>query len=281
MASILLLCHRTGSAFRTYQPAAALRMRCKCHLSGSSNDASSSSWASLGPLLRPELVEAVNRLGYDQMSDIQAKALPFALRGRDVLGRAKTGSGKTAVFGLSALQSLDMSDSESIRKARSSGVSGAPQVLVLSPTRELAAQLAASVRRLGAPLGEQQGGGLRVVSCVGGAKSRDQKAALASPSGVHIVVGTPGRLRAHIASGAIDTSQVRTLVLDEADTLLDMGFEDEVNAIVKAVPRRQRQTLLFSATWSERVRSLGRRACSDPAVVSIGEGGGDILKKVR
>ena len=180
MASILLLCHRTGSAFRTYHPAAALRMRCKRHLSGSSNDASSS-WASLGPLLRPELVEAVNRLGYDQMSDIQAKALPFALRGRDVLGRAKTGSGKTAVFGLSALQSLDMSDSESIRKARSSGVSGAPQVLVLSPTRELAAQLAASVRRLGAPLGEQQGGGLRVVSCVGGAKSRDQKTALASP----------------------------------------------------------------------------------------------------
>jgi superfamily II DNA/RNA helicase len=167
------------------------------------------SFATLGDLLRPELLEGVNRLGYTSMSDIQAKALPHALAGRDVIGQAVTGSGKTAVFGLAALQRLDLTAAAAAAAAGGDGVAveaGRPQILVMCPTRELAAQLATALRKLAVGLP----GSVRVVALVGGADSRAQRVALTSKgAAVHAVVGTPGRLRAHLESGALDLSQVK------------------------------------------------------------------------
>eukprot|EP00613_Pedinella_sp_CCMP2098_P064389 CAMPEP_0171984674 /NCGR_PEP_ID=MMETSP0993-20121228/273951_1 /TAXON_ID=483369 /ORGANISM="non described non described, Strain CCMP2098" /LENGTH=727 /DNA_ID=CAMNT_0012637503 /DNA_START=58 /DNA_END=2238 /DNA_ORIENTATION=- len=294
------------------------------------------SFATLGDLLRPELLEGVSRLGYTSMTDIQANALPHALAGRDVIGQAATGSGKTAVFGLAALERLDLELSSSDLAAaaaaaapESSGddddddeaavAAGRPQILVMCPTRELAAQLVTALRKLAVGLP----GSVRVVALVGGADSRDQRASLTSGAAVHAVVGTPGRLRAHLESGALDLSQVHTLVLDEADSLLDMGFENEVNGVVDAcslpqheeeeesaeaeqereeevgeggddgsseplsssgggsggggggLPRKRRQTLLFSATWADpRVQALGERVTVNPEVISSGGGTG-------
>ena len=210
---------------------------------------------SLSVSLRPELLAGARRLGYTGLTDIQARALPSALAGRDVVGKAKTGSGKTVVFGLALLQRLDLD-----RPSR-----GRPQALVLSPTRELAQQLVGAVRSLAVHLN-----GTRVVAVTGGAVSRDQRAAIMA--GVHVVVGTPGRVLAMLDAGYIDPSQLRTLVLDEADSLLDMGFEDEVNRVLEHLPcKEQRQTLLFSATWPAKVEQLSARVQSAPERVSDGE----------
>ena len=187
--------------------------------------------------LRPELLAGTQRLGYTALTDIQARALPPALAGRDVVGKAKTGSGKTVVFGLALLQRLDM------RLASA----GRPQAIVLSPTRELAQQLVGAVRGLAVGLD-----GTRVVAVTGGAIAKVQRDAIAA--GVHVVVGTPGRVLQMLDAGYIDPSALRTLVLDEADTLLNMGFEEEVHCILKHLPgAAQRQTLLFSATWPAKV----------------------------
>ena len=215
--------------------------------------------------LRPELLAGTQRLGYTALTDIQERALPPALAGRDVVGKAKTGSGKTVVFGLALLQRLDMNMSSA----------GRPQALVLSPTRELAQQLVGAVRGLAVGLD-----GTRVVAVTGGATSRDQRDAIAA--GVHVVVGTPGRVLAMLDAGYMDPSALRTLVLDEADTLLNMGFEEEVHRIIKQLPRSAsggdaigRQTLLFSATWPAKVETLSARVQSRPEVVSDGDGDGD------
>ena len=214
--------------------------------------------------LRPELLAGTHRLGYTALTDIQERALPPALAGRDVVGKAKTGSGKTVVFGLALLQRLDMKMSSA----------GRPQALVLSPTRELAQQLVGAVRGLAVGLD-----GTRVVAVTGGATSRDQRDAIAA--GVHVVVGTPGRVLAMLDAGYMDPSALRTLVLDEADTLLNMGFEEEVHRIIKQLPGSAsggdaigRQTLLFSATWPAKVETLSARVQSRPEVVSDGEGDG-------
>jgi ATP-independent RNA helicase DbpA len=213
------------------------------------------SFESLG-LLRPELLEAVGRLGFGAMTPIQALALPAALAGRDIVGKAKTGSGKTAVFGLALLQQLDLTLDHR---------GGRPQAIVLSPTRELATQLVDSTRALAANLQ-----GVRVLSITGGQPSRDQRARL--ESGAHVVVATPGRCLQLLELGNLDPSHVRCLVLDEADRLLDMGFEEEVNRILKFLPPPgRRQTLLFSATWDSTVERLSERVQKRPEVVSDGD----------
>jgi ATP-independent RNA helicase DbpA len=204
--------------------------------------------------LRPELLTGVQRSGYTTLTDIQARALPPALAGRDIIGKAKTGSGKTAVFGLALLQRLDMGLASA----------GKPQALVLSPTRELAQQLVIAVRGLAVGLS-----GARVVAVTGGAKSREQRAAIAA--GAHVLVGTPGRILAMLDAGYLDPCQLGTLVLDEADSLLDMGFETEVSSIIERLPQ-DRQTLLFSATWPEKVERLSARVQSRPTIISDGGG---------
>ncbi|MCO4771427.1 MAG: ATP-dependent RNA helicase DbpA [Deltaproteobacteria bacterium] len=196
--------------------------------------------------LRPQLHVGLERLGYTEMTDIQALALPEALAGRDLVGHARTGSGKTAVFGLAILQQLDLSLRE-------------PQALVLAPTRELAEQIVGSLRALAVGLP-----GVRVITVTGGSPSRDQRSAI--EAGAHVIVGTPGRLLQHLQLGRIDTTRVQTLVLDEADRMLDMGFEEEVGGVLLRVPE-DRQTLLFSATWPAVMERLSAQVQRDPTML--------------
>ena len=169
------------------------------------------------------------------MTPIQALALPAMLAGRDVLGQAATGTGKTAAFGLALL-------------ARVTPRAGRPGALVLCPTRELAAQVADELRRLGRPLPH-----LRVLTLSGGSSVQRERASL--DHGADVLVGTPGRVADHLVRERLDLSGIRTLVLDEADRMLEMGFAETVTMIARATPP-ERQTLLFSATFPDAVRAL-------------------------
>ncbi len=194
--------------------------------------------------LQPSWLANLDRLGYRTMTPIQALALPAMLAGQDVLGQAGTGTGKTAAFGLAVL-------------ARTAPRSGRPGALILCPTRELAAQVADELRRLARPLPHT-----RVVTLSGGSSIERERATLAH--GVDVVVGTPGRVADHLARGRLDLGAIRTVVLDEADRMLEMGFVEVVGAIVGATPAR-RQTLLFSATFPDAVRALSA-SCQRAAV---------------
>ncbi len=186
------------------------------------------------PLTQPWL-DNLARLEYQAMTPIQALSLPAMLAGQDLLGQAGTGTGKTAAFGLAVL-------------ARITPRCGRPGALVLCPTRELAAQVADELRRLARPLPHT-----RVVTLSGGSSIQRERATL--EHGVDVVVGTPGRVLDHLGRGRLDLGAIQTLVLDEADRMLEMGFVDAVTAIVAATPAR-RQTLLFSATFPDSVRAL-------------------------
>ncbi len=201
-------------------------------------------------LLSAELRVGVERAGFTVPTPIQAAVLPVALAGRDVVGLARTGSGKTAAFTWPLLEAIDLSERR-------------PQALVMSPTRELAQQLTGVLRQLGAGMP-----GLRVVLVTGGVSSREQHQSLAE--GAHVVVGTPGRLLAHLERERLDLSGLKVLVLDEADRMLDMGFEDQVLGVVGHAPE-DRQTLLFSATWPEQMATLSRAIQRDPERVGEAE----------
>ncbi len=198
--------------------------------------------------LRPPLLEALEHVGYGEMTPIQAQALPLLLAGKDVTGQAKTGSGKTAAFGLAFLNAVDLAVPT-------------PQALVLCPTRELAEQVAGEVRRLAARMPNAC-----VLTVCGGHSLRDQTRTLAH--GAQVVVGTPGRLGQHLREGTLDLSGVGVLVLDEADRMLDMGFIEEVAAIVDRCPG-DRQTLLFSATFPDPILALSRRVQREPQHVAV------------
>jgi ATP-dependent RNA helicase DeaD len=199
--------------------------------------------------LRPELVEALASLGYEEPTPIQREAIPPLLEGRDLLGQAATGTGKTAAFALPMLQAL-----------APRGRGSAPVCLVLAPTRELAMQVSEATHRYGRALGA------RVLPVYGGQPIGRQLREL--ERGVDIVVGTPGRVIDHINRGTLDLSEVRTVVLDEADEMLDMGFADDIEAILEAAPA-QRQTVLFSATMPSRVDRIARRHLRDPVRIEI------------
>lgn len=183
-------------------------------------------------LLQPALLQTVDQLGFKQMTPIQAQSLPLILEGVDVIAQAKTGSGKTAAFGLGVLQHLDPDLLQ-------------PQALVLCPTRELATQVAEEMRRLARGIPN-----IKVIVITGGTPIQRQVDSLAH--GVHVIVGTPGRILDHIDHQSIDLATIKTLVLDEADRMIDMGFYDEMSHIVSQCPR-QRQTLLFSATYPDTI----------------------------
>lgn len=185
--------------------------------------------------LRPALLEGLQQAGYTQMTEIQQKALPAMLSGQDVSGQAKTGSGKTAAFGLTLLNAI----TPPRRRI---------QAMVLCPTRELADQITTELRRLALRQPNTQ-----VVSVCGGHSYHSQRKAL--QHGCHIVVGTPGRVAQHLREGHADLSELRVLVLDEADRMLDMGFFEEVIYAVDRCPP-QRQTLLFSATFPQDILLL-------------------------
>jgi ATP-independent RNA helicase DbpA len=198
--------------------------------------------------LKPELFANLADLGYTEMTLVQAETLPLLIDGADVLARAKTGSGKTAAFGLGILNALDAE----LFKVQS---------LVLCPTRELADQVAKEIRRLARAIPN-----IKIMSVCGGAPLRDQTSSLQrSP---HIIVGTPGRVHKHLRGGTIDLANLQTLVLDEADRMLDMGFMDELDAILAYVPSR-RQTLLFSATYPEAILDISARIQTNPKTVDV------------
>jgi ATP-independent RNA helicase DbpA len=190
----------------------------------------------------------LDALGYKQMTAIQAASLPPVLQGRDLIAQAKTGSGKTAAFGIGLLSKLNPTWF-------------AVQGLVLCPTRELADQVANELRRLARGVGN-----VKILTLTGGTAMRPQIASL--EHGAHIVVGTPGRIRDHLGRATIDLSKVQTLVLDEADRMTDMGFYDEIAGIVSACPKR-RQTLLFSATYPDDIRTATALFLNDAVEVSV------------
>ncbi len=200
--------------------------------------------------LDPALVGALAALGYEEPTDIQREAIPPLLAGRDVLGQAATGTGKTAAF---ALPLLD-------RIGRATGDARAIRALILVPTRELAMQVAEAVHTYGRPLD------VRVLPIYGGQSMHQQLRAL--QRGVDVVVATPGRALDHVRRGTLVFDDVQTVVLDEADEMLDMGFADELEAILAAVPTK-RQTALFSATMARRILEIAKRHLSDPVRVTI------------
>jgi ATP-dependent RNA helicase DeaD len=208
------------------------------------------SFADLG--LRPELLRALSGLGYEEPTPIQAEAIVALLAGRDLLGQAATGTGKTAAFALPVLQRMPAD-------AQDRG----PLALVLVPTRELAEQVSQAFHRYGRDLG------VRVLPVYGGQPIGRQLQVLAR--GVDVVVATPGRALDHIARGSLELGGVRTVVLDEADEMLDMGFAEDIEAILDEIPR-ERQTVLFSATLPARIDGIARRHLRDPIRIEIGRG---------
>ena len=210
------------------------------------------SFDSLG--LSAELLRAISEQGYTKPTPIQSKAIPIILQGRDVLGGAQTGTGKTAGFTLPLLQRLKQNQ---VTKGRRP-----VRALVLTPTRELAAQVGASVEAYGRHLA------LRSSVIFGGVKINPQIAQL--KQGVDILVATPGRLLDHASQKTVDLSQVEILVLDEADRMLDMGFIHDIRKVLALLPKNvSRQTLLFSATFSREIKQLADRLLNNPELIEV------------
>ena len=200
--------------------------------------------------LSEPLLEAVRELGFENPMPVQSEVIPFLLGGGgDLIALAQTGTGKTAAFGLPLLQRTDLSQR-------------IPQTLILSPTRELCMQIAADLKDYARHLD-----GLRVTAVYGGASIKNQIDEL--KRGVHIVVATPGRLLDLTGRGALDLSTVRTVVMDEADEMLNMGFLEDIDAILAGIPE-DRSTLLFSATMPEEIEKLSRKYMREPREIVIG-----------
>jgi ATP-independent RNA helicase DbpA len=198
--------------------------------------------------LKPALLENIESLGYTHLTPIQAETLPYILEGKDVIAQAKTGSGKTAAFGIGLLSRLDFS-------------SFRVQALVICPTRELADQVCKEIRRLA-----RFTQNIKVQSLCGGVPFGPQVGSL--EHGVHVVVGTPGRLQEHLRKRSLRLSNLKVLVLDEADRMLDMGFEEVITEVISYAPTH-RQTLLFSATYSDPIREISQKFQYKPVSVTI------------
>lgn len=197
--------------------------------------------------LIPELLKSVKDMGFEETTLIQEQTIPLALEGKDVIGQAQTGTGKTAAFGLPMLQKIDTSKR-------------VVQGLVIAPTRELAIQTQEELFRL------SKDKRVKVACVYGGADIRRQIKQI--KGGAQIVVGTPGRMLDHIRRKTLRLDQVETLVLDEADEMLNMGFIDDIESIIKETPK-SRQTLLFSATMPDAIKRIGVRFMVDPETVRI------------
>ena len=198
--------------------------------------------------LNPALVDNLATLGYTEMTPIQAQALPSILANKDVIARAKTGSGKTATFALGLLNKLD------VKRFR-------VQTLVLCPTRELADQVATEIRKLARGIHN-----IKVLTLCGGVAFGPQVGSL--EHGAHIIVGTPGRVEEHLRKANLNLDNLTTLVLDEADRMLDMGFQQALDDIVGYMPK-QRQTVLFSATYPEKIEKIAERIMQSPVTVEV------------
>ena len=192
--------------------------------------------------LKPELIKNLATLEYHEMTDIQAQSLPHILAGKDVIAQGKTGSGKTAAFGLGLLNKLN------VKRFRI-------QTLVLCPTRELADQVAKEIRKLARAIHN-----IKVLTLCGGVPFGPQVGSL--EHGAHIIVGTPGRIEDHLGRGTLTLPDVEMFILDEADRMLEMGFQASLDNIVEQIPSK-RQTLLFSATFPKQIQAIANKwSCS-------------------
>src|SRR5665647_883352 len=198
--------------------------------------------------LNDAMLKALKDVGYETPSSIQAATIPPLLAGRDVVGLAQTGTGKTAAFALPILSRLDLSQKS-------------PQALVLAPTRELALQVCEAFEKYAAHMG-----GVHVLPVYGGQGYGVQLSALRR--GVHIVVGTPGRIMDHLEKGTLDLSQLKYLVLDEADEMLKMGFAEDVETILAQTPD-EKQIALFSATMPAQIRRISKKYLQDPEEITV------------
>lgn len=197
--------------------------------------------------LSRRILQAVKEMGFEEPSPIQAEAIPLLMQGKDVIGQAQTGTGKTAAFGIPILESIN---------ARHRSV----QAMIIAPTRELAIQVAEEISKLG------RFKDVRTLAIYGGQSIDRQISALRR--GIQIVAGTPGRLLDHIRRGTLRLQNVKFLVLDEADEMLDMGFIEDIEAIIREIPE-DRQTLLFSATMPREIQRLAKRYMQDPQMVTV------------
>src|SRR3954471_3228331 len=194
------------------------------------------------------MLKAIDKLGFEKASPVQAEAIPLLLEGRDVIGQSQTGSGKTAAFAIPAIEKVD----PQLR---------AVQAMILCPTRELAVQVAEEVHKLS--LFKR---GIHALPIYGGQSYERQYSGL--QAGAQIVIGTPGRIMDHMRRGSLRLDKVRMVILDEADVMLDMGFRDDIDLILKTVPT-PRQTVFFSATLPRPIMELIRSHAKDPQNVRI------------
>jgi ATP-dependent RNA helicase DbpA len=198
--------------------------------------------------LSQSMLANLDSLEYKEMTPVQAQTLPLILQGMDIIGKAKTGSGKTAAFAIGLLHQLQTDVYHT-------------QALVLCPTRELADQVAKEIRRLARAIPN-----IKVLTLCGGVSIGPQLASL--ERGAHIVVGTPGRLVDHLRKNSLQLNQIKQLVLDEADRMLDMGFAEDIDQIITACPA-EKQTLLFSATYPKDIESISKRCQKNPQMISV------------
>lgn len=194
------------------------------------------------------LLDALNTLGFTSMSEIQEKAINPILEGRDILAQSKTGSGKTLAFGLPCVMRTNTNDFK-------------PQTIIITPTRELADQIAVELRKVAGYKAN-----LKILTLYGGVPLRAQADSLAK--GAHILIGTPGRIQDHLAKETLSLESIKTLVLDEADRMLDMGFYDEIVKISSNIPRGK-QTLLFSATFPANIEKLAKALLNQPLTIKV------------
>ena len=197
--------------------------------------------------LKPQILRGLYKMGFEHPSPIQAKAIPAALEGRDLVGQAQTGTGKTAAFGIPVLQMTD----PDIKKV---------QALILCPTRELAIQVANEIRNMAAFMH-----GIKVLPIYGG---QDISRQIKSLKGVQIVVGTPGRVMDHMRRHTLKLSELKMIILDEADEMLNMGFREDIETILEKVPE-ERQTLLFSATMPKPIMDITKNYQRNAEVIKI------------
>lgn len=201
-------------------------------------------------MLSPEVLQGISDLGFEEPSPVQVQCIPFVLSGVDVIGQAQTGTGKTAAFGIPVLENIDTTQNH-------------VQSLIIAPTRELAIQVSEELSRIGRPKR------VRTLSIYGGQPIGRQVRAL--QQGVHVVVGTPGRLLDHLRRGTLKINQVQTVVLDEADEMLDMGFIDDIESMMNFLPAH-RQLLLFSATMPPAIRRLANKYMKRPKYITVNHG---------
>src|SRR5271163_3571203 len=198
--------------------------------------------------LSPELLKAIDQLGFEQAAPIQAEAIPILMQGRDVVGQSQTGSGKTAAFAAPAIEKVDVAQR-------------ATQVLILCPTRELAIQVSEEVHKLSAFKR-----GLHALPVYGGQSYDRQLVGLRQ--GAHIVIGTPGRVMDHMRRGTLKLAALKMVILDEVDVMLNMGFRDDIETILQSTPAA-RQTVFFSATIPKPIQYLIEKYVKNPANVKI------------